>query len=78
VTWLRDLPPLLRYAIEGAVLVGVVGAVAGLVIGLIVNAATAPFAVVEVGLPSAALGALVGLAIGGAVDMARRAKKSRR
>jgi hypothetical protein len=63
---------------EGAICLGALGAVAGLVIGLVVHAATAPFAVVELGLPSAALGALVGLALGGIVDVARRTKKSGR
>jgi hypothetical protein len=68
----------LRYAVEGAVSLGVVGAVAGLVIGLVVHPLTAPFAVVELGLPGATLGGLVGLVLGGAVDVARRAKRSGR
>jgi len=38
------LPPPLRYAVVGAAILGVVGGVAGLVIGLIVHPATAWFA----------------------------------
>jgi hypothetical protein len=78
VRWLRGLPPLLRYAIEGAFSVGLIGAIVGLVVGLIVHWPTAPFAVVELGLPAAVIGGVAGLAAGGVVTLARRAKRSNR
>jgi hypothetical protein len=70
--WLRSLPPPWGCAIGGAASVGLTGSTVGLVIGLRVNVPTAPFAVVELGLPSTVLGAVVGLAVGGVVTLARR------
>ncbi len=66
--------PLLGAA-AGAVSLGLLGCVAGLVIGLQVYAPTAWAAMFEIGIPAALLGAIVGLAAGalrssfsGAVD----------
>lgn len=56
---------------------GMIGAVAGLVIGLIVNAPTAPFAVVELGLPATILGGVVGLVAGAIVIAGRRIGRRR-
>jgi len=51
------------------------GAVVGLVIGLIVYAPTAAFAAVELGLPVALAGGVVGLVTGGIVLAGRRVKR---
>lgn len=48
------------------------GAIIGLVVGLRTYAPTAPFAVVELGIPAAAAGAAVGLATGSVVLALRR------
>lgn len=58
------LPIVPRSVLLGAVFGGVVGAGVGLVVGLRAYAPTAWFAVIEVGLPAALCGALVGLAVG--------------
>lgn len=55
---------LVRWAILGALIAGVTGGIAGLVVGLFAYAPTAPFAVVELGFPAALAGGLVGL-VGG-------------
>ncbi len=60
--WLHGLPPPGRWAIVGAAATGMIGAIAGLVIGLRTYAPAAPFTVVELGMPAAILGGLVGLA----------------
>jgi len=76
-TWLGDLPLPGRWAVVGAAPVGMVGAVVGLVIGLIVHAPTAPFALVELGLPAAIVGGVIGLSTGVIVLAGRRIKQSR-
>jgi hypothetical protein len=58
-----------RWAAIGFVSAFIVGAVAGMVIGLDVNPSTAWFAAFELGIPAALLGGLVGL-VGGAVAYA--------
>lgn len=60
---LTDLPPLLRAVVLGALVGGGVGAVTGLVVGLLAYPPTAWAATIEVGLPAAFLGAVVGLAV---------------
>jgi hypothetical protein len=70
------LPLPVRWAIVGAASVGVIGAIVGLVIGLRVYAPTAPFAVVEFGLPAAIVGGVVGLAVGVIVTAGRRIKRN--
>ncbi len=69
---LRSLPLPARWAIVGAAAAGVIGAIAGLVIGLHVYAPTAAFAVVELGLPAAIAGGVLGLAAGVIVTAGRR------
>ncbi|SDD59611.1 hypothetical protein [Nocardioides lianchengensis] len=64
MTWTQDVPLVPRYALLGAVGLGVTGAVAGLVLGLAAHPATAWFAVLEVGVPAAHLGLLAGLGAG--------------
>jgi hypothetical protein len=54
----------------------VIGAVVGLVVGLIVYAPTAPFAVVELGLPATIVGGVIGLLAGVIVIAGRRIKRS--
>jgi hypothetical protein len=48
----------------GATAGALIGSVIGLIVGLFVYAPTAPIALVEVGLPAAAAGALLGLLLG--------------
>ena len=59
-----ELPPLLRAAVVGALVAGALGAVAGLDVGWVAYPPTAWAATVEVGLPAAVLGAVLGLAAG--------------
>lgn len=51
-----------------------IGAIAGLVIGLYAYAPTAPFAVIELGLPAAIVGGLVGLGASVIATAGRRIK----
>jgi hypothetical protein len=62
--WPHGLPFLARWAVVGAASAGVIGAIAGLAVGLFTYAPTAPFAIVELGLPAAVAGGVVGLAAG--------------
>lgn len=72
-------PPLpVRWAGVGAAALGALGAVAGLVVGLIVHPQTAPFAMVELGLPATLVGGLVGLGSGMIVRAARHIGARRR
>jgi len=64
---LRTLPLPLRWAIVGAVALGVLGATVGLVVGLKAYAPTAWAAVFEVGIPAAVLGAVIGAVTGAVV-----------
>jgi hypothetical protein len=57
---------------RAALVCGVLGLLAGFVRGLFVYAPTAWAAAFEVGLPAAAVGALLGLAIAGVRHLARR------
>jgi hypothetical protein len=71
-------PPLPgRWAVIGAASAGMIGAVVGLVIGLIVYAPTALFAIVEIGLPAAIVGGVIGLSTGVIAIAGRRIKQSR-
>jgi hypothetical protein len=58
------MPMLARWVTVSALFAGVTGAIAGLVIGLIAYAPTAPFAVAEIGFPATVAGAFVGLVTG--------------
>jgi hypothetical protein len=62
-----------RWALTGAAVAGGIGVLTGLVIGLFVYAPTAPFAAVEVGIPAAVAGALLGATAGGIAAARRRA-----
>ena len=61
---MADIPVPVRWMLLGAVVFGIVGGVLGLVLGLAAYPPTAWFAVFEVGVPAAFLGALLGLATG--------------
>jgi hypothetical protein len=65
-------PRVARWALAGLVACGLVGAVAGLVIGLRVHPATAWFAAFELGLPAAVVGALGGAAAGAIASVVHR------
>jgi hypothetical protein len=67
-----DIPAPARWALIGAVGLGVVGGVVGLVLGLIAHPPTAWFGVFEVGIPSGLLGALLGLTAGSISYCVRR------
>ena len=69
--WLRGSPLPARWAIAGAAAVGVIGAIVGPIIGLRVNAPTAWFAVIELGVPVAIVGGLAGLVAGSIVTAIR-------
>jgi len=57
-------PPPVRWANTWSGSRRVVGAIVGLIIGLFVYAPTAPFAMVEIGIPAAMVGGVLGLLIG--------------
>ena len=61
-----------RWASRGAVVAGLLGAVVGLVVGLRVHPATAWFAVFEIGVPAAIVGAVLGAAAGAITTAAGR------
>ena len=61
--WLRSLSQVARWGTVGAASVGGLGAIIGLIVGLHVYAPTAPFAVVELGLPAAIVGGVYGTTI---------------
>jgi hypothetical protein len=64
-----------RWAVFGFVFLGVTGAVAGLIVGLLAYPPTAWFAVIEAGLPAAVVGGTLGVLAGLVVEAARRAKR---
>jgi hypothetical protein len=70
------LPRPWRRAVAGAASAGLIGATAGLVIGLRVYPPTAAFAVVELGLPAAVAGGVAGLVVGAVVTAGRRIKRT--
>jgi len=69
--WLRGLAVPARWALVGATCAGVIGALAGLVVGLFAYAPTAPFAPFELGVPAAIVGGVGGLMVAGGVAVAR-------
>lgn len=71
-TPLAQLTVLPRAIVIGAVLTGVVGSFAGLIVGLFTYAPTAAFAVIEVGLPATIAGAIIGLVVGSLILTFRR------
>ncbi len=64
VRFLGDMPLPAGFAVVGATAGGAIGAIAGLMIGIHAYAPTAPFAVVELGLPATIAGGLAGLITG--------------
>ena len=72
---IRDSSLPLRCTWTGMTLAGTAGAIAGLVVGLHVYAATAWFAMFEVGVPAAIVGGAVGCLTGCIVDMANRHRR---
>jgi hypothetical protein len=75
VTYLRAQPLPRSCALVGMILAGGAGAITGLVVGLHVYAATAWFAVFELGVPAAVAGAAVGFLLGCAVSVANRPRR---
>jgi hypothetical protein len=73
--WLRGGPELARWVSAGAIAAGVAGGITGLVVGLLAYAPTAPFAVLELGLPAMLAGAAVGLVAGMITTTARRIRR---
>jgi hypothetical protein len=69
---LRGMPLPMRWAIVGAVSAGVVGAVAGLIVGLFAYPPTAWFAVLELGIPAGIAGGVVGFLAALVVSVGRR------
>jgi hypothetical protein len=66
-----DSTPAVRYPAIGAIDLGLLGAVVGLIVGLIAYPPTALFAALELGIPAAVLGGLAGLIIGAARTLSR-------
>lgn len=64
---LQDLPTPLRYGVVGAVVLGLAGAITGLVVGALVHWPTAWAAAVEVGAPATFVGFGLGLVAGALV-----------
>jgi uncharacterized membrane-anchored protein len=73
---LRAQPLPGRYALVGVLLAGFVGAIAGLVIGLHVYAATAWAAMFELGIPAAIAGGVVGFLVGSVVSIVHRLRRN--
>lgn len=63
-SYLRGQPSPTACGLVGLLLFGAAGAIAGLVRGIDVHPATAWFAVFEIGVPAAAVGALLGFLVG--------------
>jgi ABC-type uncharacterized transport system permease subunit len=61
---MREMPFVLRCAFIGTVAMGLVGAVAGLISGLIAYPPTAWFAVFEAGIPAGIVGGILGFVVG--------------
>jgi hypothetical protein len=62
----------LAFVVRGTAIGAIVGATVGLVLGLITNPPTAWFAIIEVGLPAAVVGAAIGLFSGVIVRLRHR------
>lgn len=72
VSMLDELPLPLRWSVELAAAMFVIGAVVGLIIGLQTYIPTAWFAMIEIGVPAAMLGAILGALGGAVVSLSRR------
>ena len=73
--WLRGVGRPWRWSLVGAAVTATVGAVVGLVLGLLAYPPTAWFAAVEVGVPAALVGAVVGLGAGALMTASHRAPR---
>ncbi|MHB8189910.1 MAG: hypothetical protein ACYDHP_05725 [Ferrimicrobium sp.] len=71
----RLMPLLGRWAVGGAACLGVIGAVTGLVVGLIAHPPTAPFAALELGIPATIVGGAIGFVAGVIVMTGRRIRR---
>jgi hypothetical protein len=65
-------PVISRWTAIGAIALGIVGAIAGLWIGLVTNPRTAWFAVFELGVPASIVGGLIGFVCGAVAPVVRR------
>jgi len=72
---LSEFPVPTRFAVMGALVLGIAGGIGGLISGLLAYPATAWFAVAEVGLPAALVGGLTGFVVGLLVLAVRRTRK---
>jgi ABC-type uncharacterized transport system permease subunit len=72
---LAALPPVQRLAVTGAAVAALLGGLVGLVLGLYAYPATAWFAVLEVGVPAAIVGAALGAVVGVLRLLARRLRE---
>lgn len=75
-TTLAQLPLLGRFVVVGMVAAGALGGLVGLIVGLRVYPPTAWFAIFELGVPAAIVGALLGLVSGLSVLGIRRSRTS--
>lgn len=75
--WLSTIPLPLRHVVGGAILLGAMGGVAGLIVGLGVYAPTAWFAVFELGIPAGFVGGFLGLISGVVAKPVQAARSSR-
>jgi hypothetical protein len=69
------MPAPARFAAIGGLVLGIAGGIAGLVSGLFAYPPTAWFAVAEVGVPAALVGALTGFVLGCLVQAVRCTRK---
>jgi hypothetical protein len=69
------LPLTKPFACVGATIGGASRAVTGLAVGVYANPPTAPFAVIEAGLPATVAGGVVGLIAGSVAVLARRLRR---
>jgi hypothetical protein len=77
LSYLRSQPLPGRCALVGMIVVGVCGAIVGLVVGLNVYAQTAWAAMFEIGVPATIAGGLVGLLVGCIISIADRFRDHR-
>ena len=73
---LAQLPVVRRFVVAGTLLGGGVGGLIGLIVGLRVYPPTAWFAIFELGIPAAVVGAVLDLAAGISVRRLRRLQRS--
>jgi hypothetical protein len=71
-TPLAQLTLLPRSIVIGSLVAGAAGGITGLIVGLFTYAPTAPFAVIEAGIPATIAGAVAGLIVGSLILGFRR------